>query len=558
MAAEIKITRYIVDDPGHATQSVKGEFYIDDSLFLKDKQIGLSTDNGLFIGDEDNLIGQLNSKSFVSDNDCYAWEGKYLIPDAGCHYGVYRIGDSIFHVQRMKQISSDYFLTKSGGVISISISSPGTGYTSNGSGVLPSGGSGTGLYIDYQTDGDAITSVNISQYYEYARGSGYYVSDTVTIPGGNGDAQITINTVRGGYSDFSNLLTGHYLGLFKEDGSTLVFTDALDVPSLFTSSDYYAIFDGTEVNGVSLSGSSIPTGFTESRIGVDTETNIGVGYGLKLNYESDGSGGVTNIEIYSYGSGYTIGDQVSIPSPSGGGDAVIDITSLYATQSQTEIDNYYSNYLFYYMSSTLYGLDILTFVSDYNLYTNTYFRFHVNVDSGGKFGEVVLISDRKFIDSSTVTEIFGKPNLEGSFYPDSIYNNCTPIDLENIIACGVVSTLVGDTVTGTYKDSFVKYNYLTNEKTIIIDDMSTWWSAALTDAGIWDIPYNEIGLKGGFLYHPTKPMFRVSYGQSVTQMYLINPYGGPGRKVIDLKRQVNDNGLFRGYTDGKIYLMGEM
>lgn len=74
-------------------------------------------------------------------------------------------------------------------VKSTTVSAGGTGYT-NANGVSPTGGSGSGLVVNTTAAGGAITIVIIT-----AAGTGYAVGDVLTIPGGNGNARLTIDFV---------------------------------------------------------------------------------------------------------------------------------------------------------------------------------------------------------------------------------------------------------------------------------------------------------------------------------------------------------------------------
>ena len=70
------------------------------------------------------------------------------------------------------------------------VTSAGTGYIINTENVACSGGDGVGLTVDYVSDGSGITSVVINN-----PGSGYQDGDTVTISGGDNNAQLSL-TVR--------------------------------------------------------------------------------------------------------------------------------------------------------------------------------------------------------------------------------------------------------------------------------------------------------------------------------------------------------------------------
>ena len=74
-----------------------------------------------------------------------------------------------------------------GVVTGLTIDDGGTGYDAGANGVNPVGGSGSGLDIDYATDGDAINSVTLND-----GGQDYADGETVTINDGNSDAVITL------------------------------------------------------------------------------------------------------------------------------------------------------------------------------------------------------------------------------------------------------------------------------------------------------------------------------------------------------------------------------
>ena len=74
-----------------------------------------------------------------------------------------------------------------GAVTGLTITSGGTGYLTGGNGVTPIGGSGTGLDIDYTSDGDAIDAVTLND-----GGDNYKDGETVTVNAGNSDAVITL------------------------------------------------------------------------------------------------------------------------------------------------------------------------------------------------------------------------------------------------------------------------------------------------------------------------------------------------------------------------------
>ncbi len=74
-----------------------------------------------------------------------------------------------------------------GVVTGASISAAGTGYTAGQNGVSVDGGSGSGMTINYGSDGDEINSVTVVD-----GGQDYVNNETVTVPGGNDDGELTI------------------------------------------------------------------------------------------------------------------------------------------------------------------------------------------------------------------------------------------------------------------------------------------------------------------------------------------------------------------------------
>lgn len=75
-------------------------------------------------------------------------------------------------------------------VDSVSIVTSGTGYTVDATDVATTGGSGSGLTVDYTTDGDGLLTVTVNN-----PGEGYTDGDNITVNGGNNDATIncTVN-----------------------------------------------------------------------------------------------------------------------------------------------------------------------------------------------------------------------------------------------------------------------------------------------------------------------------------------------------------------------------
>ena len=74
-----------------------------------------------------------------------------------------------------------------GVVTGVAVTDGGSGYAAGANNANPVGGSGSGLIVDYATDGDAINSVTLVD-----GGQDYISGETVTIGDGNSDAVITL------------------------------------------------------------------------------------------------------------------------------------------------------------------------------------------------------------------------------------------------------------------------------------------------------------------------------------------------------------------------------
>lgn len=173
----------------------------------------------------------------------------------------------------------------SGYVQTASVNQAGTGYASN-NGVLVSGGSGTGMIIDYTDDGaggvQAIVIVN--------GGSGYKVGDIVTILDGNNDATLDIDSA-------TQIITGTGLKV-----------------------NYTAQGIGEIVNST----------LTATGTGYSTATQVpttgGSGNGCLVNIQDDGAGGVLSMTIFDGGTGYVVGETLTIDS--GNQDATFIVANI--------------------------------------------------------------------------------------------------------------------------------------------------------------------------------------------------------------------------------------
>lgn len=105
----------------------------------------------------------------------------------------------ILGTQLLQKLQSEIILANSGIPTAISISDPGTGYTTATG--LTTTGTGTGLTVDITASGGLVTVADIND-----AGTGYKVNDTAIIDGGNDDAEITIDSVYTIPTDYNNLL----------------------------------------------------------------------------------------------------------------------------------------------------------------------------------------------------------------------------------------------------------------------------------------------------------------------------------------------------------------
>lgn len=171
----------------------------------------------------------------------------------------------------------------SGYVQTASVNQAGTGYSSN-NGVLVSGGSGTGMIIDYTDDGaGGVQSIVIVN-----GGSGYKVGDIVTILDGNNDATLDIDSA-------TQIITGTGLKV-----------------------NYTAQGIGEIVNST----------LTATGTGYSTATQVpttgGSGNGCLVNIQDDGAGGVLSMTIFDGGTGYIVGETLTIDSGNQDATFIID------------------------------------------------------------------------------------------------------------------------------------------------------------------------------------------------------------------------------------------
>jgi hypothetical protein len=105
----------------------------------------------------------------------------------------------VLGTQLLQKLQAEIILANEGIPTAISISDPGTGYTTATG--LTTTGTGTGLTVDITAAAGLVTVADIDD-----AGTGYKINDTVIIDGGNDDAEITIDSVYTIPTDYNNLL----------------------------------------------------------------------------------------------------------------------------------------------------------------------------------------------------------------------------------------------------------------------------------------------------------------------------------------------------------------
>ena len=101
----------------------------------------------------------------------------------------------------LQKLQAEIILASSGIPTAITVVNQGTGY-GNETGASTTGGTGTGLTLDITASiGGLVTDATID-----TAGTGYKVADVVVIDAGNGDAEITIDTLYSIPTDYNNLL----------------------------------------------------------------------------------------------------------------------------------------------------------------------------------------------------------------------------------------------------------------------------------------------------------------------------------------------------------------
>ena len=105
----------------------------------------------------------------------------------------------ILGTQLLQKLQAEIILAYSGIPTAISITNPGTGYTT-ATGVTTTGNA-SGLTVDITAVGGLVTVADID-----VAGTGYKLGGQITIDGGNNDAEITVDSLYTIPTDYNNLL----------------------------------------------------------------------------------------------------------------------------------------------------------------------------------------------------------------------------------------------------------------------------------------------------------------------------------------------------------------
>lgn len=169
----------------------------------------------------------------------------------------------------------------------------------------------------------------------------------------------------------------------------------------------------------------------------------------------------------------------------------------------TELPSGYAfNYMNYYsIIKNNDGLKVLQIVDG----TNLYIQYSIGLNSNGEATSFQLLNTRKLSDSSYKTwENIndGYFIIEHSFYSggnllDGTFHDGTKIPF--IRTDGESTWVSGDVI------DMCQYNLITDETTVLISDLESWWNTNADEA--WEIDGGIPIFKGGIISHPDSPLF---------------------------------------------------
>ena len=209
-----------------------------------------------------------------------------------------------------------------GAVVSLgSITASGLGGFTGATGVATNGGTGVGLTVDTTVTNGAITGITLN-----AAGTGYLISDTLTLTNANAGGVATLNlgslvTGTGGFSNATAVATtgGSGTGLTLDttvDASGAITNLVVNAAGTGYANGETITLTNPNAGGVATTDTLVVgTGYID---GTAVATTGGGGSGLTVDVTTSG-GQVTGVAVNAAGSGYAVDDTITITNPNGGG-----------------------------------------------------------------------------------------------------------------------------------------------------------------------------------------------------------------------------------------------
>ncbi len=333
----------------------------------------------------------------------------------------------------------------------------------------------------------------------------------------------------------NNLESVMVFGIFKENETQLQFCGAFNPYENININDYIENWRRVTSCDVTNGGSSYST--SEANV----STTGGSGTNLTVDIECGNADGIiTNVTINSAGSGYKLGDVITI----NGGDSNAQITITGVTHNN-------------YISRTINGIDfiktenglkMINMVWDndsINYYTNRYFDIDISLSNVGVILGATLSSYRNLnsLDSSSLADLnTGFTIGEFNYLDNYCQKNFANPKLWYY-------TRTNDS---TSQIDFCKYDLSTNTIEIILEDLRSWWD--LNADVTWEIDGFELSIKGGILPHPDKPLLLGYHsGDIFSDTYLIGP--GTYHRFGDNKTTDYQTRL---YTKNKMWIINPL
>ena len=209
-----------------------------------------------------------------------------------------------------------------GNVVSLgSITASGLGGFTGATGVATNGGTGVGLTVDTTVTNGAITGITLN-----AAGTGYLISDTLTLTNANAGGVSTLNlgslvTGTGGFSNATAVATtgGSGTGLTLDttvDASGAITNLVVNAAGTGYANGETITLTNPNAGGVATTDTLVVgTGYIN---GTAVATTGGGGSGLTVDVTTSG-GQVTGVAVNAAGTGYAVDDTITITNPNGGG-----------------------------------------------------------------------------------------------------------------------------------------------------------------------------------------------------------------------------------------------